>query len=262
MSNENNENERDSEGKKKLVVEHLHKIISGKSKKQGENLGVSDAVLDEEYEGMSREELAEQLATREQQLGAIAMREFEKEKKQLVDKVRKDLGDEKADLIAEKITKPQALEDVRDWLGVFMKSKFDEDEGKISSKGSDSVPLDPRYYKEGVIEGVTTPTKSGIKGMSVKQIYDRYEKLLFKKETGKGEPMSDDELKEFQKLEDTINTLWYKFMKPAILEKRPAYRMQARKTTLCPKCESVIAERICPFCGTVTMSEKEWLARR
>lgn len=242
-------------GEKKVkrlgLVEHIHSV-------RGQNrTSTSDNEEDVEVLKEELEATKERLGERESQLGAIALKAFEEEKKELVDAVKKDLGNEKAREISEKITNPKQLEDVKAWIGVFSKAfkKYEDSEmegGQDLSKTGGQIPL-------------YTPAqqgKSGIKGMTVKQIYDRYEKLLFKKETGKGEPMSDDELKEFQKLDDAINKLWYQHIKPAILEKRPAYRLQASKTTICPKCGSVIAERICPFCGKEVMSQKEWLARR
>lgn len=256
---ENESYERDEAGrlktpqkkKKPLRVIHEHHIV----KNGDENLGVSDAVVDE-YEDVEKEELRQRLAERETQLGAIALKAFEEEKKALVDAVRKDLGDDKANEIAEKVSNPQQLEDIKGWLGVFVKefnkSNDDEMEGgeSLGKVHSDSIPL-------------RQPSKSGFsKGRDVvNALYDAYEKELFKKESGR----KYDAIR-LGEIERKIDRLW-KDMKIGFLKRgRKLFGEKEgvthRSIWTCPKCGKHNIDVMTCSCGyKVPESDVEWATR-
>lgn len=229
-----NEEQEENSKKNKVLGEVIHRHVKDKQ--------------EDEDEGLSREELQRKLEERETELGAIAMKAFEKESKRVKKQFKKQYNRDV------EINSPEQLNFARNMLDKDTDEDDDDNEGgeSLGSTGG-QVPLSSSYSIQG--------ENKGLKGKTVKQIYDRYEQLLFRQEHPKGNPMSDDELKELQEHEDIINELWYKHIRPAVLEKRPAYKFQAKKTTICPKCGNVIAQRICPHCGKEVMSEQEWLKR-
>lgn len=140
------------------------------------------------------------LGERETQLGAIAMKAFNEEKDALVEAVKKDLGEDKAKEIAEKITTPQQLEEVKGWLKVFtevLKKKDakegDDKEGSVDlSKTGGKIPL--KAPSRGEFE----------QGRDViNALYDAYEKELYKKETGK-----EFDVAKLIELDEKINKIW------------------------------------------------------
>jgi len=142
----------------------------------------------------------EKLGERETQLGAIAMKAFNEEKTALVEAVKKDLGEDKAIEISEKITTPQQLEEVKGWLKVFTEvlkekndEKQDDKEGSVDlSKTGGQVPL--KAPSRGEFE----------QGRDViNALYDSYERELYLKETGK-----DYDVAKLIDLDEKINKIW------------------------------------------------------
>jgi len=145
----------------------------------------------------------EKLGERDTQLGKIAMDAFEAEKKELIEAVKKDLGEDKAKEVAEKITNPKQLEDVKGWLTVFVKAfkkegdetgeSKDNEGGESLGEGADSIPLKMPSRQQAFERGRDV----------INALYDAYEVELFKKETGR-----DFDVGKLTQLEAKVNKLW------------------------------------------------------
>lgn len=91
-------------------------------------------------------EVETELEKAKAQLLALATKEFEAQKKMIVDVVREQLGDEKAEEVGEKITDVQKLESAKIWINYLSEAvKKDTGTGEGKEDGEDST--------EGATEG-------------------------------------------------------------------------------------------------------------
>lgn len=105
-------------------------------------------------------DVKKELEAKEKQLLSLATQEFEKQKKVIVDVVREQLGDEKADEVAEKITDTNKLESAKLWINYLSEAiKKDIGEGEDNEETGDGEKEDGEKDEEG---GKTTPPPAGV----------------------------------------------------------------------------------------------------
>lgn len=205
-----------------------------------------------------------ELTERTTQLGSIAMKAFEEEKKILVDAVRKDFtekigkeeADKKAKEVEEKITTPEQLEEVKGWIKVFMEAmkegkdedeeNDDEGEGTIySGKGQD-------LSRTGGIAKLPSKEKIGEYKEArdvINALYDAYEQELYNKQFSK----ENYNAIRFLEAQKKLNKLWQSVM--AGIKKRggkviPTGTFDVRMCPY-PDCGKVFFgdKAVCPYCG-------------
>lgn len=206
----------------------------------------------------------DKLGERETQLGAIATKAFEEEKKILVDAVRKDFektlgadeAEKKAKEVEEKITTPTQLEEVKGWMGVFMKAMEEgsgetEGEGKGKDEGEGTI-----YSGKGQdlskTGGVAKAPPKDVKGEYaeardvIAALYDAYEEELFNKQ------FTPDKYNRARHLEaqKKLNTVWQNIVKGVKARggKVISGEFDVRACQYCKK--TFFGDKaICPYCG-------------
>lgn len=206
----------------------------------------------QEYEGVqaqlkkTREELEAtrgKLETRESQLGQIAMKAFEDEKTNLTEIVKKQLGEEEAQEIVNKITNPKQLEEAKSWMAVFAKVQEEKKPPKEGGEeGEEKKPEPPTVLSK---TGGQIPLKPPGKGQIferakdvVNALYDAYEEELFKMETGK-----EFDRARLMEAQTKLNKLWVALME--------GVRKRGGKVI-----EGTFDIRSCPFCKATYLGDK------
>ena len=231
--------EKEREKIAKEAVELKTQLEKG-TKEWGEKEATYEKELTEKAEQLGTVE--EELEQRKAQLSTIAMAEFEKEKKVLVEQVKTDLGEEKAKEVETMIgTEPKNLENTKLWIGMLKAAT------EAAKKAATPTPISAGLVPLPTPTVGAKPTPSDEDMLrEIDRVYTEYKHQLRLQRQGRHDPVKLAELERERK------TLWASFIEgikgPRV--KKEAIVAELPTIMYCPQCKfPLIGERKCRKCG-------------
>lgn len=256
------------------VVEHIVRMVDDKKQDTQKPPEVSDRPEDllrrlkdaETARAQAEAELnkvtgekktaVDELTQRRSQLEALALKEFEDKKRVLVESVRADLGDEKAEEVAESIKTGQDIASTERWITIFKDTFKSKD-----TKGAEGTGNQTQGTPE-----IKTTTKGKLAGRApalvidsalptfdttedlVNHVYDTLEEQMYLRAMEK--PYDANKLQKYENYAQ-------KLVKSLITGEKSRNRIQNIMVTQCRTCGKILTggENKCTSCGKPILLE-------